>query len=68
MNNLIGVFGMVLSFFGMGQSAVSQYDSYQMMQHPQAQVQPYQQCPSGQGVLRQASDGQYYVQCIEVRR
>lgn len=68
MSTIISLFGMLLSAVGMGTSTVSQVQTFRNQPPQQAQVQAYQQCPSGQGQLRQAPDGHYYIQCLEVRQ
>jgi len=68
MTTIISLFGMLLSAVGMGTSTVSQMHTLRNQPPPQAQVQTYQQCPSGQGQLRQAPDGHWYIQCLEVRQ
>lgn len=67
MNTIISLFGMLLSAVGMGTSTVSQMQSWHNQPAQQAQVQAYQQCPSGLGQLQQAPDGSYYIRCLEVR-
>jgi len=68
MSSLVSIFGMILSLFGMGTSTVSQVQTMRNLPTQQAQVQPYQQCPSGYGQVRQAPDGHYYIECLEVRQ
>ena len=64
---IVSLFGMLLSALGMGTLTYTQINQTRAAQGPQAQVQPYAQCPSGQGQLRQAQDGSYYIQCLEMR-
>jgi hypothetical protein len=68
MNAIISIFGMLLSAVGIGTSTVSQVQTFRNQAPPQAQVQTYQQCPSGYGQVRQAPDGHYYIECLEVRQ
>jgi len=64
MNTIVSLFGMLLSAVGMGTSTASQVQTWHNQAAPQAQVQPYQQCPSGYGTLRQEPNGTYYIQCL----
>jgi hypothetical protein len=68
MNTIISLFGILLSAVGMGTSTASQVQSWHNQANPQAQVQTYSQCPSGYGQVRQAPDGHYYIECLEVRQ
>jgi hypothetical protein len=68
MESLVSLLGALLSIFSFGSSGVSQYQALKQQQHPQSQVQMYQQCQSGQGEVRYDANGQPYIQCLEVRQ
>jgi hypothetical protein len=66
LSNVTSFLGVLLGMFGMGNSAISQWNAAKTMQPPPAQVQNVR-CPSYAPTpeVQQLPDGSYRVVCVE---